>query len=308
MSSRQSRWSPTPEQIMILEEMYQKGLRSPNTSQIQMLTAHLSLYGKIEGKNVYYWFQNHKARDRKKLKKRLNKQVNHHHHHRHQPFSGTTVDELSALHMHRPSSAQPHPHHHSHSSPQSQSYPSSSAGYLLQERKTLSLAYASTGSIREMILWKLMLSSKGIMAPRNDSLRVVRVLLQTGRRMRAMLNFRVSAAPLADGRQLPMIWKAGWFLKWWNFQVKSERLMHSQSVRTHILFQFSRIFSLARDMNLFTGFLYCFGTMVLVSENVLLKLCFPSPFPSTPFSRVSSCHICFIWKMLKKMKKAELQY
>nr|GLL31032.1 Os08g0453716 [Ipomoea trifida] len=118
-------------------------------------------------------------------------------------------------------------------------------------------------SMREMILWKEMLSSKGMMAPRNDSLRVVRVLLQTGRRMRAMLNFRVSAAPLADGRQLPMIWKAGWFLKWWNFQVKSERLMHSQSVRTHILFQFSRIFSLARDMNLFTGFLYCFGTMVL---------------------------------------------
>nr|GLL31033.1 WUSCHEL-related homeobox 3-like [Ipomoea trifida] len=126
MSSRQSRWSPTPEQIMILEEMYQKGLRSPNTSQIQMLSAHLSLYGKIEGKNVYYWFQNHKARDRKKLKKRLNKQV----HHYHQSFSGTTVDELSPLHLHRPSFAQPH--HHSHSSPQSQSYPSSSAGYLLQ--------------------------------------------------------------------------------------------------------------------------------------------------------------------------------
>ncbi|CAL9103827.1 unnamed protein product [Musa acuminata var. zebrina] len=63
-----TRWCPTPEQLMILEEMYASGVRNPNASQIQQITAHLSFYGKIEGKNVFYWFQNHKARDRQKLR------------------------------------------------------------------------------------------------------------------------------------------------------------------------------------------------------------------------------------------------
>ncbi|KAJ7950336.1 WUSCHEL-related homeobox like [Quillaja saponaria] len=70
-----SRWCPTPEQLMILEEMYKTGVRTPNASQIQHITAQLSLYGKIECKNVFYWFQNHKARDRQKLRRKLNKQL-----------------------------------------------------------------------------------------------------------------------------------------------------------------------------------------------------------------------------------------
>ncbi|KAI3461482.1 hypothetical protein Pfo_018145 [Paulownia fortunei] len=72
--SPSTRWCPTPEQLMILEELYRRGLRNPNASQIQKITAHLSFYGKIQGKNVFYWFQNHKARDRQKLKKKLAKQ------------------------------------------------------------------------------------------------------------------------------------------------------------------------------------------------------------------------------------------
>lgn len=74
--ARPTRWSPTPEQLMFLEEMYRKGLRNPNAIQIQSITSHLSSFGKIEGKNVFYWFQNHKARDRQKLKKKLLAQMN----------------------------------------------------------------------------------------------------------------------------------------------------------------------------------------------------------------------------------------
>ncbi|XVF05605.1 hypothetical protein REPUB_Repub05bG0187200 [Reevesia pubescens] len=70
-----TRWCPTPEQLMILEEMYRSGIRTPNATQIQKITSHLSLYGKIEGKNVFYWFQNHKARDRQKLRRKLAKQL-----------------------------------------------------------------------------------------------------------------------------------------------------------------------------------------------------------------------------------------
>ncbi|XP_073009195.1 WUSCHEL-related homeobox 3A-like [Typha latifolia] len=53
--------------------MYRSGVRTPNAAQIQQITAHLSFYGKIEGKNVFYWFQNHKARDRQKMRRRLSR-------------------------------------------------------------------------------------------------------------------------------------------------------------------------------------------------------------------------------------------
>ncbi|XP_042482953.1 WUSCHEL-related homeobox 3-like [Macadamia integrifolia] len=65
------RWCPTPEQLMILEELNRREIRTPNASQIRDITSHLSLYGRIEGKNVFYWFQNHKARDRQKLRRKL---------------------------------------------------------------------------------------------------------------------------------------------------------------------------------------------------------------------------------------------
>nr|XP_043609680.1 WUSCHEL-related homeobox 3-like [Erigeron canadensis] len=66
-----SRWCPTPEQVMLLEGMYRGGLKTPTATQIQQITARLSVYGKVQGKNVFYWFQNHKARDRQKLRKKL---------------------------------------------------------------------------------------------------------------------------------------------------------------------------------------------------------------------------------------------
>ncbi|GFQ06764.1 protein wuschel [Phtheirospermum japonicum] len=62
-----TRWSPTSEQIRILKELYyNNGVRSPSAEQIQRISAKLRQYGKIEGKNVFYWFQNHKARERQK--------------------------------------------------------------------------------------------------------------------------------------------------------------------------------------------------------------------------------------------------
>lgn len=67
--SRQSstRWTPTTDQIRILKELYyNNGIRSPSAEQIQRISARLRQYGKIEGKNVFYWFQNHKARERQK--------------------------------------------------------------------------------------------------------------------------------------------------------------------------------------------------------------------------------------------------
>ncbi|XP_010270556.1 PREDICTED: WUSCHEL-related homeobox 4-like [Nelumbo nucifera] len=64
-----TRWNPTQEQIGILEMLYRGGMRTPNAQQIEKITAQLGKFGKIEGKNVFYWFQNHKARERQKQKR-----------------------------------------------------------------------------------------------------------------------------------------------------------------------------------------------------------------------------------------------
>ncbi|XP_057770481.1 WUSCHEL-related homeobox 1-like [Salvia miltiorrhiza] len=66
-----SRWNPTPEQLQTLEELYRQGTRTPSAEQIQLITTQLRRYGKIEGKNVFYWFQNHKARERQKRRRQL---------------------------------------------------------------------------------------------------------------------------------------------------------------------------------------------------------------------------------------------
>ncbi|KAJ0231881.1 WUSCHEL-related homeobox 4 [Hirschfeldia incana] len=64
-----TRWNPTQEQIGILDMLYKGGMRTPNAQQIEHITSQLCKYGKIEGKNVFYWFQNHKARERQKQKR-----------------------------------------------------------------------------------------------------------------------------------------------------------------------------------------------------------------------------------------------
>jgi len=63
-----SRWNPTKEQVAVLEGLYEHGLRTPSQEQIKQITARLLEHGHIEGKNVFYWFQNHKARQRQKQK------------------------------------------------------------------------------------------------------------------------------------------------------------------------------------------------------------------------------------------------
>ncbi|KAK6144538.1 hypothetical protein DH2020_021358 [Rehmannia glutinosa] len=104
MSPRSTRWCPTPEQLMILQELYRRGLRNPNASQIQNITAHLSFYGKIQGKSVFYWFQNHKARDRQKLRKKLAKELHQQQllqQHPHQPTPSAFHQYFNCYSTHR---------------------------------------------------------------------------------------------------------------------------------------------------------------------------------------------------------------
>ncbi|MCL7037856.1 hypothetical protein MKW94_001990 [Papaver nudicaule] len=61
-----SRWNPTKEQIDMLEGFYKAGITCPSTAEIHHMTSKLRVYGVVEAKNVFYWFQNHKARQRQR--------------------------------------------------------------------------------------------------------------------------------------------------------------------------------------------------------------------------------------------------
>ncbi|EXC10622.1 WUSCHEL-related homeobox 2 [Morus notabilis] len=81
-----SRWNPTKEQINILEGLYRQGIRTPSAEQIKQITSRLRTFGHIEGKNVFYWFQNHKARQRQKQKQENMAYINRFLHRTPQPF------------------------------------------------------------------------------------------------------------------------------------------------------------------------------------------------------------------------------
>ncbi|KAL9405156.1 hypothetical protein Peur_002128 [Populus x canadensis] len=84
-ASVNSRWSPTRKQISMLESFYSQGIRTPSTEMIEQIASRLKAYGHIEGKNVFYWFQNHKARERQKQKQENMAYINKYLHKAHQP-------------------------------------------------------------------------------------------------------------------------------------------------------------------------------------------------------------------------------
>jgi hypothetical protein len=84
------RWNPTAEQVKVLTELFRAGLRTPSTEQIQRISTHLSAFGKVESKNVFYWFQNHKARERHHHKKRRRVASS-------SPESSSNEEEISGL-------------------------------------------------------------------------------------------------------------------------------------------------------------------------------------------------------------------
>jgi len=66
-----TRWKATMQQKEILEYIYRNGMQSPTVEDIERITAVLKNYGRVEGKNVFYWFQNFNAREREQRKRAL---------------------------------------------------------------------------------------------------------------------------------------------------------------------------------------------------------------------------------------------
>lgn len=60
------RWTPTTMQLQILEAMFNQGNGTPTKQKIKQITGELSQHGQISESNVYNWFQNRRARSKKK--------------------------------------------------------------------------------------------------------------------------------------------------------------------------------------------------------------------------------------------------
>ncbi|KAG5074637.1 hypothetical protein AAZX31_20G088900 [Glycine max] len=66
ITSRQ-RWTPTPVQLQILERIFDQGNGTPSKEKIKEITAELGQHGQISETNVYNWFQNRRARSKRRL-------------------------------------------------------------------------------------------------------------------------------------------------------------------------------------------------------------------------------------------------
>ncbi|KAG6421259.1 hypothetical protein SASPL_117809 [Salvia splendens] len=61
-----SRWTPKPEQILILETIFNSGMVNPPKDETVRIRKLLEKFGSVADANVFYWFQNRRSRSRRR--------------------------------------------------------------------------------------------------------------------------------------------------------------------------------------------------------------------------------------------------
>ncbi|KAJ8478758.1 hypothetical protein OPV22_022485 [Ensete ventricosum] len=61
-----SRWTPKPEQILILESIFNSGMVNPPKEETVRIRRLLERFGSVGDANVFYWFQNRRSRSRRR--------------------------------------------------------------------------------------------------------------------------------------------------------------------------------------------------------------------------------------------------
>ncbi|KAK9124912.1 hypothetical protein Scep_013758 [Stephania cephalantha] len=61
-----SRWTPKPEQIHILESIFNSGMVNPPRDETVRIRKLLEKFGSVSDANIFYWFQNRRSRTRRR--------------------------------------------------------------------------------------------------------------------------------------------------------------------------------------------------------------------------------------------------
>ncbi|CAL9096412.1 unnamed protein product, partial [Musa textilis] len=61
-----TRWTPKPEQILILESIFNSGMVNPPKDETVRIRKLLEQFGSVGDANVFYWFQNRRSRSRRR--------------------------------------------------------------------------------------------------------------------------------------------------------------------------------------------------------------------------------------------------
>ncbi|XP_062109848.1 WUSCHEL-related homeobox 11-like, partial [Humulus lupulus] len=70
-----SRWTPKPEQILVLESIFNSGMVNPPKDETVRIRKLLEKFGAVGDANVFYWFQNRRSRSRRR-QRQLQAQLN----------------------------------------------------------------------------------------------------------------------------------------------------------------------------------------------------------------------------------------
>ncbi|XP_059649953.1 WUSCHEL-related homeobox 11-like [Cornus florida] len=61
-----TRWAPKPEQVLILESIFNSGMVNPPREETVRIRKLLEKFGAVADANVFYWFQNRRSRSRRR--------------------------------------------------------------------------------------------------------------------------------------------------------------------------------------------------------------------------------------------------
>ncbi|KAF8751959.1 hypothetical protein HU200_012019 [Digitaria exilis] len=67
-TAARSRWAPKPEQILILESIFNSGMVNPAKDETARIRRLLERFGSVRDANVFYWFQNRRSRSRRRAR------------------------------------------------------------------------------------------------------------------------------------------------------------------------------------------------------------------------------------------------
>ncbi|KAL5132808.1 WUSCHEL-related homeobox 11 [Glycine soja] len=70
-----SRWTPKPEQILILESIFNSGMVNPPKDETVRIRKLLEKFGAVGDANVFYWFQNRRSRSRRRQRQMMQQQA-----------------------------------------------------------------------------------------------------------------------------------------------------------------------------------------------------------------------------------------